>query len=206
MKIELKHLLRGLAATAAFGAIALPATAQAQDEQQIQGTIAAVTGTYSIQVDDANGYLDNVALHDGTIINPTGLTLAAGQTVTILGEPDGNVFVADEIDTPYATYPAPPAYYAPPAFRVGVFFGDAHARHFGRPAPVERVGYAPQRDDNRGNPGFRHTDVTAPVARAPIAHAPVARAPFASAPANHEMRSAPAERPMRGAPNGGRHI
>ena len=116
MNINFKNTLRGLAAVSALAAIALPVAAQAQTEDQIQGTIAAVTGQYSLQVNDSRGYVDNVGLQDGTIINPTGLTLAAGQTVTIYGEPDGDTFVANEIDTPYNNYAPAPVYYGAPAY------------------------------------------------------------------------------------------
>ncbi len=174
MKIEFKHLLRGLAATAAFGAIALPAAAQADTEQAIQGTIAAVTGTYSLALDDSHGYVDNVALHDGTTINPTGLTLAAGQTVTILGEPDGDVFVANEIDTPYAEYPAPEPYDAAPAVSVNLAFGNAwHADH-----RIADIG-------NRMSYGPPHADRPAPRAGRPVPPAPAHRAPAHQAPTRH---------------------
>ncbi len=39
-------------------------------------------------------------LHQGTIINPTGLTLEPGMNVTIDGYADGSNFDAMEIDTP----------------------------------------------------------------------------------------------------------
>jgi hypothetical protein len=159
MNTNIKGLLRGLAAAAAIGAIALPVAAQAQEDDQIQGTIAAVTGTYSIEVNDARGFVDNVALHDGTIINPTGLTLAAGQPVTILGEPDGNVFVADEIDTPYNTYPA---YYAPaPVINLGFVIGG------GRPGYVANYDRGNDRGyQGNGDRGYRGTPVSIQPPRA----------------------------------------
>jgi len=66
MNINFKKTLRGLAAVSALAAIALPVAAQAQTEDEIQGTIAAVTGQYSLQVNDSRGYVDNVGLGDGT--------------------------------------------------------------------------------------------------------------------------------------------
>ena len=62
-------------------------------------------------VRDVRGYVDNVTLHQGTIINPTGLTLAPGMVVSILGYNAGPFFAANEVDTPYTyTYGVP--YYA----------------------------------------------------------------------------------------------
>jgi hypothetical protein len=116
-----------LAAAALAGSLA-PLAAGAQvpsyarsGPDTISGTIASIDGKYAISVRDDRGYIDNVSLHDGTIINPTGLTLAPGELVTIEGRPAGNTFVADEIDTPYRSY----GYRYPvyPAYRFGVRFG-----------------------------------------------------------------------------------
>lgn len=126
-----KRFLTFLAAAALAGAIA-PAAASAQvpsyaqnGGDTIRGTIASINGKYNISVRDDRGYVDNVSLHDGTIINPTGLTLAPGELVTIEGQPAGGTFVANEIDTPYNygyAYPVP-VYPAYPAYRFGVRVG-----------------------------------------------------------------------------------
>jgi hypothetical protein len=120
---------RLLAAAIASAALITPAIVFAQDapaysdgaSQQIQGTIAAINGTWNINVADANGYSDSVELHQGTIINPTGLTLEPGMNVTIDGYADGPNFDAMEIDTPYQYQgPAPVAvYYGPGAWYPG---------------------------------------------------------------------------------------
>jgi hypothetical protein len=78
----------------------------------IQGTIASIPGKYSIDVRTPRGRIEDVALHQGTIINPTGMKLEPGFRVKIFGYPSNGTFVANEIDTPYhyrqATYaPAP---------------------------------------------------------------------------------------------------
>lgn len=91
----------------------------ATTEQTIQGRIAGINGPYSISVRDDRGYLDSVSLHHGTVINPRGLTLAAGMQVTIYGYNGGSAFVANEIDTPYSSYY--PQYY--PRVRYGLYFG-----------------------------------------------------------------------------------
>ena len=111
----LKNTLRTLAALVATGAaIAVPLAASAQTpsyatrEDTIHGTIVSIDGPFAISVRDERGFVDKVALHQGTVINPTGLTLAAGQTVTILGRAQGTSFAANEIDTPYQSTGASP--------------------------------------------------------------------------------------------------
>jgi hypothetical protein len=100
---------RLIAAAGTIAAFALPVAVQAQPvpqyastEQQIRGTVASIGDKYTVYVRDERGYVDTVRLHDGTIINPTGLTLASGQSVTIMGRADGKAFDANEIDTPYS--------------------------------------------------------------------------------------------------------
>jgi uncharacterized membrane protein YgcG len=111
-------------------------------DAQIHGRILSFDGAYSVQVRDEQGYVDNVQLHQGTIINPTGLTLQPGMVVSILGYNAGSYFAANEIDTPY-TYSAGYPYYAGhpwnyygPGISLGFFFGNAgwwHGSSFGGP-------------------------------------------------------------------------
>lgn len=70
-------------------------------DASVQGTISSIPGKYEILVRDDTGSLNNVELHKGTIINPTGIALKPGFNVTIYGHPRDDRFVADEIDTPY---------------------------------------------------------------------------------------------------------
>ena len=101
----------------------------AQTDQTIHGRVTVVNGTY-MEIADVNGYTDRIQLHQGTIINPTGIRLASGMSVTILGHNSGHLFVANEIDTPYqfqgpyayGPYPYP---YGPPVY-FGVGFGYHH--------------------------------------------------------------------------------
>jgi hypothetical protein len=72
----------------------------ATTEETIHGRVTVVNGTY-MEIRDTNGYIDRIQLHQGTIINPTGIRLAPGMSVTILGHTNGNMFLANEIDTPY---------------------------------------------------------------------------------------------------------
>jgi hypothetical protein len=132
-------VVSGLAIALVAGAAKVPAAAQSPQnlpsyaipgDTSIHGTVRTVDDPYHITVHDSNGYVDHVTLHDGTIINPRGLKLTPGQTVTILGQPSGNTFAANEIDTPYSrygyrypAYPYPvypyPAYGYYPAFGFG---------------------------------------------------------------------------------------
>jgi hypothetical protein len=142
---RLKVALLSAAALVAFG---LPATAQAQGmpsyakgtatgDETIQGRIASVDSKEHITIHDERGFIDDVSLHNGTVINPTGLTLAVGQPVRIYGHADGTTFAAVEIDTRYGDaayaqdaypyYPYPYAYYPYPywgwGWGIGVGFG-----------------------------------------------------------------------------------
>ncbi|MBD5654136.1 MAG: hypothetical protein IAI50_03015 [Candidatus Eremiobacteraeota bacterium] len=107
-----------------------PSYAQASGDQQIRGRIASFDGAYAVTVHDERGFLDNVALHPGTVINPTGLTLAPGMVVSILGYPRGGTFSANEIDTPYTFAGGVPYYgghpwgYYGPSISLGFFFGN----------------------------------------------------------------------------------
>ena len=106
-------------------------------DAQIHGRILSFDGAYSVQVRDEKGYVDNVQLHQGTIINPTGLTLAPGMVVSILGYNAGPYFAANEVDTPYTFYAGFPYYAGHPwnyygsGISLGFFFGNAGWWHGG---------------------------------------------------------------------------
>ena len=97
--------------------------------EEIQGTVASINSTFNITVNDNRGFADNVDLHQGTIINPTGIGLRPGMSVTILGYNRGQVFEANQIDTPYSQvefgppypYPYPPYVYGPYPYYPGGF-------------------------------------------------------------------------------------
>jgi hypothetical protein len=123
-----------LLSAAALATVALisPLTANAQDQpsyarpapgsdNSIKGRIQSIDGAYHLTVLDDRGTTDSVQLHQGTIINPTGLTLATGMSVTITGYNAGSTFDANEIDTPYA-YDGPLYYGGYPDYGFG--FGD----------------------------------------------------------------------------------
>jgi hypothetical protein len=115
------------AALAVTFAVAAPLAASAQqaEDQQLQGTVQSINSTFNITVLDSNGNLDNVELHQGTVINPTGLTLAPGMNVTVDGYADGSQFDANVIQTPYQySGPAPiPVYYGPGWWYPGFAYG-----------------------------------------------------------------------------------
>ena len=81
------------------GAQAPAASSPPSSEQTIRGRITAIDGPFNIRIHDDRGYTDNIELHRGTIINPTGLTLAVAMHVRILGYNAGAVFEANQIDT-----------------------------------------------------------------------------------------------------------
>jgi hypothetical protein len=84
---------------------------QTNAEETLHGHIASIPGKFHLELQDKRGFVDTVELHQGTIINPTGLSLAPGMSVTILGYAHGSVFEANQIDTPYtASYNYVPDY------------------------------------------------------------------------------------------------
>jgi len=96
-----------------------PSYATRSGDQRIDGTIADFDGKYAVRLRDRRGYLDSVTLHQGTVINPTGLTLRNGMPVTIYGYNAGRTFAANEIDAhlpPVVVVPGPPVH-------VGLGFG-----------------------------------------------------------------------------------
>ena len=170
--MRIKSFAPPLAAAAlAIAGLVHPTNASAQDvpsyaqpgrDESIQGRIASVNGTFNISVRDNRGFVDNVELHQGTIINPTGLTLAAGMSVTIIGVGNGGEFDANEIDTPYQ-YDGPvpePVYLGPgwwypgfaygygPSFGLSLVFGGGgffyeHRPFYGRPFAFNGRGFVP---------------------------------------------------------------
>lgn len=96
----------------------------ANGEETIHGRIQSFDGKYHLNVLDDRGFVDNVDMHQGTVINPTGLSLQPGMAVTIMGYNRGRTFAANEIDTPYASYGFVPAY--PYPVSVGIGFGPVY--------------------------------------------------------------------------------
>ena len=132
-----KHLLAALAALTLAAPIAAQAqvvpsyaTSYATPEEDVHGRVVSFDGAYTLTVRDERGYLDNVELHDGTIINPTGLTLEPGMIVNVLGYDAGSYLAANEIDTPYTFYNGEPCFqgrvwsYWGPSVDFAFFFGN----------------------------------------------------------------------------------
>jgi len=134
----------GLATAAFAGAMAIPFAAQAQvpsyaaAQESIHGKVSGFDGKYDLTVHDARGFDDHVRLHDGTVINPTGLRLAGGMTVTVYGHNDGDHFSATEIDTPYHSSYAYgyPGYGPYPYYGAYPYYGPYYGPYFGA-----RVGF-----------------------------------------------------------------
>jgi hypothetical protein len=97
-------------------------------EETIHGRINLFDGKYRLEVRDDRGFIDNVEMHQGTVINPTGLALQPGMAVTILGYNRGHVFAANEIDTPYQSYGLVPVVYPYPYYSIGV--GPVYFHHW----------------------------------------------------------------------------
>ena len=100
-----------------------PLPSYAKHDEVLRGRISAINGKYNVSVRDDRGYVDNISLHDGTVINPRGFRLAPGVIVTVYGHTSGSTFNADEIDTPYHRAYAYGSYPVAPVYFVGV-----HAR------------------------------------------------------------------------------
>lgn len=69
-------------------------------ELTFHGAITSVNGKYGLTVRDDQGGTETVALHQGTVINPTGLQLMPGMQVTFTGHPDSGTFDVNQIDAP----------------------------------------------------------------------------------------------------------
>jgi hypothetical protein len=115
---------------AARGAQPAPTYARpaANGEETIHGRISSFDGKYHLNVRDDRGFIDSVDMHQGTIINPTGVELQPGMAVTILGYNRGRTFAANEIDTPYQAYGAVPLLYPPVS--IGIGFGPVYFHHW----------------------------------------------------------------------------
>jgi len=112
------------------------------DEDVVRGQIVSFDGGYNLQVRDDRGFVDSVALHQGTIINPTGLRLSPGMSVTVRGVNRGHVLDANQIDTPYQTYGV--AYSSPivvtPYYAYPYGFVPAYGFGYGYPVGGVSVG------------------------------------------------------------------
>jgi hypothetical protein len=192
-----KTLLTALFVASAIGAMAAPVMAQtpsyAARDEQIHGRITSFDGAYALQVRDDHGNLDNVRLHEGTVINPTGITLAPGMVVSVDGYNAGSYFAANEVDTPYTVYGGLPYYLGHPWYSYGpavslnTFFGRPgwwHGSHPVAPVAVNHGGYVhDQPAPYRGGVFHGRNYVAAPQHGGYSAH--VARGPAAPRGAAH---------------------
>ncbi|MGP6157261.1 MAG: hypothetical protein ACLPYS_07100 [Vulcanimicrobiaceae bacterium] len=142
----IRRILAPLAASAlAVVALVAPLAAPAQSmpsyarpaDMQVRGRVTGFDGHFNLSVRDERGYVDNVRIHPGTIINPTGIMLAPGMIVSLFGNNAGSFFGANEVDTPYAFYGGVPYYYghpwyySGPSVDLGFYFGNPGWWHGG---------------------------------------------------------------------------
>ena len=143
-QIRFLAALSALVAVAPLGAVAqtaapetptyaAPPPSYSSTDEVIHGRVASFDGAYSLQVNDERGFIDNVQLRQGTVINPTGIRVAPGMQVTIHGVNRGSVFAANVIDTPYQSYGA--SYGAVPVYPYGPYTYPVY------PYPVYGYGY-----------------------------------------------------------------
>jgi hypothetical protein len=93
--------IAGCGLTAPAAAQTAPTFATPLGNERLDGVVVRFAqGTYELGLRDDNGFVDNVRLHDKTIIFPIGLTLRPGMRVRIVGFNQGNAFTANEIDGP----------------------------------------------------------------------------------------------------------
>ena len=119
-------MVKYLVAAVAAALLVAPGAARAQGapsyataDESVHGRILSFDGGYHLTVRDERGFVDDVTMHQGTIINPTGLTLQPGMIVSIVGYNAGRTFAANEIDTPYTYYSGIPYYAGRPWFAYG---------------------------------------------------------------------------------------
>jgi hypothetical protein len=129
--MRLQQIARPVLGALLIAALVAPVAAQAQPsyahrDESIRGRISSFDGHYQLMLKDERGFVDRVALREGTIIQPTGLRLSRGMSVTIRGHNDGASFTAFEIDVPnnsasaygpgYAPYPEQYVYPSYPVY------------------------------------------------------------------------------------------
>jgi hypothetical protein len=118
---------------------AQPLAAPAYGRQDsIKGTLAGFDGQWVVYMHDDKGYTDHITLHQGTVINPTGIKLLEGMKVTVFGQPDGPTFQANRVDVGYSPYSpyygsdGNPAYgYGDPGYGYGGGYGYGYGGYGG---------------------------------------------------------------------------
>jgi hypothetical protein len=73
-------------------------------QETVKGTVSGFDGQWIVYMKDDRGYTDHVTLHQGTIINPTGIKLLQGMKITIYGYANGSTFEANRVDVAYSPY------------------------------------------------------------------------------------------------------
>jgi hypothetical protein len=215
--MNIKTLTAALIVASAVGATASQAMAQtaptyATQDQQIHGRVISFDGAYTLKVRDDQGYVDTVELHQGTIINPTGITLSPGMVVSVDGYNAGSFFAANEVDTPYTFYSGVPYFqgrpwsYYGPSTSLGFFFGSPawwHGGYHSAPVVVNRGVYVHNNPPPyRGGAWRGHAYVAPPERGGYVPHGQIAHAPAPHFAAPHFAAPHVASAGARG---GGRH-
>jgi hypothetical protein len=100
------RILSGAAAIAvaltlpAAASAAMSSPAQAKDTYTLRGVITQIDGKWDVTLHEPSGFIEEVALHPGTVVAPTGLRLAPGMQVSIRGYQDHATFDAVRIVGP----------------------------------------------------------------------------------------------------------
>jgi hypothetical protein len=93
-------------------------------QESIKGTLTGFDGQYVVYMRDARGYNDHVTLHQGTVINPTGIKLVEGMQVQVWGYSNGPTFQADTVEVNGTGYYGGGNYY--PNYGYGGYgYGDS---------------------------------------------------------------------------------
>ncbi len=114
------------------------------NQQSIKGTVSGFDGQWIVYMHDEKGYTDHVTLHQGTIINPTGIKLLEGMRVTIYGYAQGSTFQANRVDVAYSPYSQYYGANGEPAYGYGdngYGYGGGYGPYGGGYSPYGGYGY-----------------------------------------------------------------
>lgn len=94
-------------------------------QESIKGILTGFDGAYIVYMRDDRGYDDHITMHEGTVINPTGIKLVEGMRVTIYGNTNGSTFAANRIDVSPPNYGGNPYYSNPYGNSYGSPYGGS---------------------------------------------------------------------------------
>ena len=111
-------------------------------QQGIKGVVTAFDGQWVVYMHDDKGYEDHITLHQGTIINPTGIRLIEGMRITVYGYADGPTYQANRVDVAYSPYSPYYGYggYPNPYYGYGYGYGGYPYPYYGWGWPYWGIG------------------------------------------------------------------